>query len=61
LFLEEFALARDVTAVTLGEDVFSTGLTVSRLIDASTDRSLDRHVEHLARMSSFNRSAIRRP
>ena len=38
LLLEEFALARDVTAVTLGEHVLATGLHGLASDDASADR-----------------------
>src|SRR5215207_4733466 len=49
LLPQQFALAGDVAAVALGEDVLAPrpdGLTGDHL---ATDGGLDRHIEHLAR------------
>src|SRR6476620_694095 len=49
LAVEELALARDVAAVALGDDVLALRLHRLAGDDAPADRSLDRHVEQLAR------------
>src|SRR5262245_20160623 len=49
LLLEELALARDVAAVALGEDVLAQGRHVLACDDLAADRRLDRHLEELAR------------
>src|SRR5271155_2167206 len=49
LFFEEFALAGNVAAVALGENVFADGGDGFAGYDAAADVSLDGHFEHLAR------------
>src|SRR5882757_4569746 len=49
LAVEELALARDVTAVALGDHVLALGLNRLAGDDAPADRRLDRYVEQLAR------------
>src|SRR6478752_354696 len=49
LAIEELALAGDVAAVALGDDVLALRLHRFAGDDAPADRGLDRHVEELAR------------
>src|SRR5258706_3907832 len=49
LFFEEFALARNVAAVALGENVFADGRDGFARNDAAANRGLDRHLKHLPR------------
>src|SRR6059036_829960 len=49
LLLEQLALARDVAAVALGEDVLAHRLDRLARDDAAADRRLDRDLEHLPR------------
>src|SRR6266487_6907695 len=49
LLLEELALAGDVAAVALGEDVLAEGLDGLAGDDPGADGGLDRHLEHLPR------------
>src|SRR5262245_4566710 len=49
LFLEQLALAGDVTAVTLGEHVLPQRLDRLTRDDAAANGGLNRHFEHLAR------------
>src|SRR5690606_40376437 len=49
LLLQQLALAGDVTAVALREDVLANGADVLPRDDARPDRRLDRHLELLAR------------
>src|SRR3954454_10073314 len=48
LLLEQLALARDVAAVTLGDDVLADGLARFAGDDLGPDRGLDRHLVLLA-------------
>src|SRR6202789_2050884 len=47
LFLQQFALSADVSAVTLGDDVFADGGNSLPGDDLRADGSLNRHLEHL--------------
>src|SRR5687767_3379077 len=49
LLLEQLALARNVSAVALGEHVLTEGLDRLAGDDARANRRLDRHLEHLPR------------
>src|SRR5699024_2668362 len=49
LLLQQLALTRNVTAVTLGEDVLAQRADVLTRDDLRADGSLDRHLELLAR------------
>src|ERR1700677_3969347 len=53
LFFEQFALTRDVTAVTLSQHVLTTRLHRLAGHDSSADGRLNRDVEHLTRNEFF--------
>ena len=48
LFFEKLAFARNITAVTLGNHIFTQGLDCLTRNDVGANGSLDRHIELLA-------------
>src|SRR5258707_1488989 len=59
LLVEELALARDIAAVALGEDVLAEGLHRLAGDDAAADRGLDCDLEELARNEALQALAQR--